>query len=569
MKILILISTLAVGFAGLANASDYDRSKSPEVVEKTYRAMAYLEHEYEIGKSTLHVSVDCQISKEAAEKAIATEVSQIQSLVDAFAAKFDLGKQDEFWGYDLNGDTITSPDDPISLQFDATKNRNLWTDRCTKKQFQLPVHAVRVFKAEKVISVWFPNKKTLLSEVPDLVNTLEARSNNNAPQGVRIVNQSGGQKFALGVTKSTEEALWKEIKATASQRAAKKRDADFAKTKYTNVWQGPEVFTKGEGNSLATPHIVKENGKWIARFTSPRQFTVYTQQASEPETGAGLLSSVKTYSVEGKAESKEGLYGKLIVTVTQDCVPIKDPKDAKKEAETRIEKDRDFVLEKMRAINQDKNTETDRLEVSQPEGDIHSSLVPYTQYIGPKEDLKTVTYYYDKCTLEIHEVSVMPKDEVAGATQTLTILSSDLEALTKLRDELAGKYTRETDDPREIKVTASWTGTATLDVLESLDSKADIDAFAKFMARGSDFQCDASRFAFACLSQPRYTLRGGGDGYDETPDGSKFRSFPATAAAGPGGAPPVRQSERGVATFQGVDTINVTVRRVLVDNQRK
>ena len=555
MTQLKLAAALVLSLSFPTIADEYQKNGSPQLLEKNYEAMHQIERAYEIGKSSLTLSVDCQESKEAAEKALAAKLSQVQSEVDAALTKLGLSEKNEKAGYDVTGEISSYASSPVNNQLDGDQKKYYWTNRCTGEKHDGPVRAKNVFQASKEITVWFPNQGTVLNDLSVLVTKVEALSD-KAASGVKVVcNSSAGTNYDLDVTKATEKAAWEEVEKVAKERAQDKKDSDFTSTKYDNAWEGAASFQQSGRTRLPRPNVLKENGQWIAKFSDSRNYSIYYKQSSLPQSGAGELTGQKSYNVTAEATTQKGLYGRLDIVVSKACQETK-PKSEEAVAGTGNE-----ILAKLREINKGLNTETDRLDVHDAAGSQYSPLASYQQL---DSEGREVTYFYNTCTLKKYEVTKQPKVTSWNGQQSLSITSSDLNALSDLRDSLEKKHAVTVEDPSQLSVSVGWSATANLATLEALGAQLEKDSFDKFLARGSEFQCDAGNFSFACLSSLPAGHQGG------MLESADFGGAPAMAKAAysEGALSDVSASERGVKTFTGKYSIRYTVRRVLVNNKR-
>jgi len=547
------VTAFVLALALQANAGEYPKATSPEVVEKNFEAMHRLERDYEIGRSSFNIYVDCQETKEAAEKAVASKATAIQLSVDAAIAALGLGERNETLNYNFDNSTSSNASNPVANTLDAKKGQYFWTNRCTGEQSDSPVRAKNVWSAAKSISVWFPNKGKVLNDLSALVTQVEALSEKGTT-GVKVAcNSSAGTNYDLDVTESTAKAAWSEIEKVAKERAEEKVRAEFAVNKYDQVWAGAESFQQGGMTRLPRPSVEKEKGQWIAKLSETRNYSVYYKQSSETETKPGQLTDKKTYSVTADTTTKSGLYGTLNIRVSKQCA------DSKRAAEAEVSVVGNEILAKLREINQGKSSETDRLEVKDAAGQQYSPLAQYNQIV----DKQTVTFYYNTCTLEKYEVESEKRPDIQAweGSQQLVITSSDLDALATLRDALDKKYAREIEDPSAVSVSVGWSATAALAVLETLGSQLEVDAAQKFLAKNSEFQCDAGKFSFACLTN--VPVR-----HYESADFSERGMAKAAAYSDAAPLSDVDASERGVKTFVGKYVKAYTVRKVLVDDKR-
>lgn len=288
----------------------------------------------------------------------------------------------------------------------------------------------------------------------------------------------------------------------------------------------------------------------MAKFSDQRNFTVYYKQATEPQTDPAQLTGLKTYSVTAEATSETGIYGKLTVNIRKAC------QATKADAEAGTASVGNSILAKLRETNAGKTSETDRLEVRDASAAQYNPLQSYEQ-ISPNGD--KVTYFYNPCDLKTYEITKKPNIQAWEETQTLSITSGDLNALAALRDSLAAEYALEVENPNEVVVSLGWSATAILSVLEAVSSDIEKSAAEKFLARGSEYNCDVGKFSFACFSSS----------YDQRKEHHAGRSMNQESAA-PGGegytdqaAADVDASERGLKPFTGRYSIEYTVRKVL------
>lgn len=537
-----------------AFADDFQRYSSPELLEKSYEAMEKVEVPWEIGKSTFTVKVDCQASQADAKATLEASILQIQKLFDQAGADLKLGSQNEKWGYDLAAPTFSSPHSPVATVLDNDKNQYFFTNTCTGKQDAKPFRENNVYSAAKVISVWFPNTGTTLNHLSLLVSKVEALSE-PAADGVKInCHSTGGSNFDLAVTKATQDSVWAKIEAIAKQRAEAKAKADLSNVGYNQVWEGSGNFSRGASTALPHLSVSKEGGVWQGKCTQSQNFTVCYSQSSDPLTEKGQLKDQKSYEVQASAATKEGLYGILKITVSQEC------QASKAAAEAAIADVSEEILAKLRAINGGLTTETDKLKIGDRFGRSYNPTTAYPIIDANGDESRR---FYNRCDLsKIYDVSVQPKVEAWQGVHEMTIFSSDLDALTQLSEEVAADYATDNDDPSQLRVFAGVpTYSAKLSVLEALGSQLESDAYNAFRAPGSEYSCDAGKYSYACLA-------GGNRGILESaPGGAAFDVGPQNKSAYSESASDVSADERGVAVFKGKYTITKVLRKVLVDHR--
>jgi len=548
------VTALVLSLAFLANADEYEK-KGPLVTPVSYEASHQLDREYEIGTSSFVLTADCQETEEAAKKAIAAKLAVVQSTFDTAIAALGLGERNEKLNYKLDNAVSVGLVSPVENKLDVAKEKYFWTNRCTGEQSEEPpVRVKKVTRATQQVTVWFPNTGKVLNSLSALVTQVEALTEKE-PAGVSIVcNSKSGGNYTLGVSESTEKAAWTEIKRVAQERAKAKKDKDFAAAGYQAWWFEGETFQENGMTRVPQVSVEKKNGEWLATFSQSRNYTVYFKKASDPAGDAGQLTGQKNYSVGTESTGKSGLYGTLSITVSKGCA-----KD-KAEAETSVAAVGAEILGKLRDINGGKKSETEALDVKDPVGEYDDVLVAYNQI----KDKDTVNYYYNPCTLEKYEVTSKPEVQTWKGSQVLTITSSNLNALSDLRESLNKAYPQESEDPAVLKVeTGVVDATATQATLEDAGSQLDAEAWDKFIhgAGEGSFKCDAGDYSFACLSQyarPSYESADFGGAMDSSP---KAAAYSRTVSD-------VSSTERGAKRFIGKYSYNYTVRKVLKDSKR-
>lgn len=548
------VTAILLSLVVQANAEEYEK-KGPLVAPVSYEAGAFVDREFEIGKSTFILTADCQANEEAAKKAIAAKLAVVQTSFDAAIAALGLGDRSEKLNYKLDEAVTTELVSPVDNILDPAKEQYVWTNRCTgASSEEPPVRVNKVTKATKTISVWFPNTGKVLNSLTALVTATEALSDKE-PAGVKIACSSvNGGNYDLDVSESTRTAALEEIKAVAQKRAERKKDKDFAKAKYQAFWADGEYFQENGDVAIPQISVEKKNGEWVATYTQYKAYTVYYKKSSDPSGDAGQVVDQKDYPVSAQTTGTTGLYGTLSITVSKGCA-----KD-KAEAEGAVAPLGADILAKLREINGGRKTPTESLDVKDPIGRSGNPLVAYSQI----KDKEEVQYFYNPCTLEKHEVQVKPKVEAWTGYQTLTIVSQNLNALADLRDSLEKTHVKVNDDPSVLAVSVDWNATATQLAAEDAGAELDEKSWDKFTKADGDgsYKCDASGYSFACLSQ---RMRGQ-VAYDSAEFGGAAPK--AAAAYSERAVSDVDAKERGAKRISGKYVIKYIVRRVLTDNKR-
>ncbi len=549
---------LAAAFQSLplSAADEFKQNESPEIFQKNFEAAAHVERAYEIGTSTFTLTAQCQNSEADAKKAVEKKVAEIQGLVDQAIKTHKLGDKTAFAGYDLAQPIAVYAGSPIEQP--NSQNGWNWVDTCSGKTSKSLLREKSKYTAQKSVSVWFPNKEKLLSHLSSLVGQIDKLSENPLT-GTEVKCDRvamGGADFRLGVTKATEEEAWKEVETKARALANQKKMDDLIAGRYDNEWPMKEYFAKGESTRVPAPSVSKEGGRWIAKVADEKQFTVYVKQPSSPESrGSEVLSStLPPYSVSVQETAHEGIYGDLSISISKNCMA---DADAAKEAVAKVATP---LLDRLRAINQGRNSESDRMDVA---GDAAAYEVsPWRLYRQAyKQDGESTRYYYNACTTDLQDGTKEPASKVFEGRMSVRIRSSDLDALTKVRDELNETYKVDIDDPNLLRVTTSWSATLVLPELERLAGKLETRALQQFLDQKSEFRCEVGRYSFACMSTPAKSSF----------DSRTFEGGRANLESAPGASPAyqdkaatmVDASERGMATFHGKYVMPYTLRKVL------
>lgn len=541
------------------NADEYKKNQDPQIFEKSYEAMHHAERPYEIGKTSLQLSVDCLDNKEAVEKALGDKATAISAKVTEAAKALNLGEPSDTYGYDFEKKSVVKSETPII--FPHADNEYKWENRCTGEKSDKPVKVKKVFKGSKIVTFFFPNQEKVLNDLAALVTDIEKLSEEGTV-GVKVeCNTESGNNYDLDVSKKTADAVWKEIEGVAKSRANAKVAADFGKTKYDDAWKGTEGFLEDATTRLPGVKVTKEGSRWVAKFSDSRYYSVLVKQGSTAETGGGVLTDIRGYTVRAEAESTEGLYGTLNINVVHGC---QENQEAAEKAAAAVGNE---ILAEMRALNQGKNAEGNRLNSKNAVGTEDTPWVKFKEVENP--DQSYTRFYFNKCTGEVKSGPTTPEGKVWKGSMNLVISSSDLDGLVKLRDRAKARSKQEIADEAQPNVTVSEHFTATLAVLEDLGSKLETELMDKFLDDKGEFKCSSSGVVYACMST----------GYNAYPQAAGARSFQegsltqeslqdAAVAAAPaytqGITSDISSEERGVKEFNGKYFINYTLRKVLI-----
>lgn len=551
---ILCVPMMGLAIAAQVHADEFNRETSAEVYTKTYSAMHFVDKAYEIGLSTLVIKADCAETKEAAEKAIEAKTAEIQNAVSAAFAKLSLPTKTETSGYDLTGAISSHLDNPVANVFDAKKENYFFTNRCTGEASPKPVVGVKkVHVATRTITIKMPNQGTVLNALSALVTEVEGLGRDR----ITVECSSGsGANYDLTVTEKTRTETLAEIKRVAQERAEAKREKDQATAKYTNVWPISESFQPHQATALPHPEVVKENGKWVAKFSTAQSFSVFFHQVSDADTSPGILLNQKSYEANAQTQSSEKLYATLQISVQQGCLK------SKAEAEKSVAEVGNKILESLRAINGGLSTETDYLKVKDSFGQSYSPLQTYQQY--DKTNQRQVSFYFNPCTGETFPATVEPEVEAFQGSQSLIIASSNLDALSELRDELNKQFTHEVDKADQVNVSVGWSASAAIEVLDAAAGELERAAFAEFR-KGNELACDLGKSVFACISKP----------VRSRPEHFKARAAMAmesAPAAADGYALEARSdvsaAERGMERIQGTFLITDEVRKIIQDHRK-
>jgi hypothetical protein len=555
-KMKYYLSALLSVAATTAFAGDYD-SANPQIFQKNFEAMHYVERPYEVGRSEVLLQVDCLDSKEAVEQALNQTSSTIEGKVQKAAASLNLGEVSDTFGFKFDNKIAHTTGTPIQNPYNA--NGFKWVNRCTKAESSSPVRVKNVFSGSKVVTVWFPNDGEVLNHLTALVTDIEDLSDTSSTNGVRVkCATASGTNYDLAVTKTTEAAAWSEIEAVAKQRAREKVQSEFATVRYDNMWKGKEYFAQNQQTRLPYPSVVKEGGRWIAKFKDQRNYTVFVKQSAAPEGKPGQLTGTRTYGVEAEATATEGLYGTLNIGVNKDC------EASQSEAETAVAKTGNTILDELRVLNNKQNSEGNRLKAGDATGVEYSPWVSFRQVRKP--DGSVEQSFYNHCTLEVKQGLAAPLSKVWRGTMQIAIDSSDLDALATYRDKLTERHRTEMVDPNILSVSVAWNAKATLSVLENLAGQLETSSFDRFLDDKSEFRCESGNLSFACISTQREPVFSGGRRSLEGADASLNEESPGGGYTD-GVTSNIDSSERGVATFRGKYVIEYTLRKVLLNNE--
>ncbi|MBI1861282.1 MAG: hypothetical protein HYR96_10235 [Deltaproteobacteria bacterium] len=297
IAILVALTLPFLSTAGEPKATpEFNKATSPEVLHKSYQAMHRVTRKHEIGRSSLTITADCHDTSAAAAEALTQKEAAIRAEIENTLSHLVLAKG-ERTNYDLSAKAEPQANSPVALQFDLAQKKNRWINRCTGVGSDAPVRVKNVYTVSKTFTVWLANEKQLLNDLTQLVNRIEALSEQGSAGTKVTCAKSGDGNYQLGVTAATEKAAWAEVESEAKRLALEKKDHDFNKTEYNESWEGDGVFSKGPRYDLPSVSVTNVNGQWIGKFANDYSYTVHYKQSTETshEKEPGQLTDKKSY----------------------------------------------------------------------------------------------------------------------------------------------------------------------------------------------------------------------------------------------------------------------------------